>query len=1235
MRMPIVLFALLLSAAAGSGQPSPVGLWTFDNGSALTAASVGSDLSLVGSHAGVVGPDTGDGAVVIGVGSYYVVPHGIAANGGGSMVNQWSLLVDFRVGSLGSWRCFYQTDATNGSDGDCFINPSGQIGVGATGYSGAAVSAARWYRLAIVVDNGVRYEAYLDGSRVLNGSAGPVDGRFALAPSLLLFADNDGEDNDISVAQVRLYSTALSAAEVSALGAVSVGVTPPDTTVTNVSGWPTYRHDPRRSALSTESPALPLHLQWVYRARHAPSPAWPPPANVDIFHGVSSIPAQMAFDRSYYVVSADGRAFFGASSDHKVYCLDAATGQELWTFFAEAPVRFAPTVSGSRVLFGSDDGYVYCVEAATGWQLWRYRAAPADRRIPGNHRMISAVPVRTDVIVNNGAAVFGAGIAPNTGGMGCRRVSLAVADGRVNSNVTESSLSLQGHMALESGGSTLWPQGPGGRPFTPGPTLHFEYDGAAITVGGVSFAGGSGTVSGGTWSAAVKGKALSLAYADGRLFASTDSGYIYCFAAGSVAAADTVTPATSASLFDDAPGRAQYANAAQAILATSGVDRGYCLVLESGSGQLAYELATRSNLTIVCVEPDSLSAAQSRIALDNAGVYGQVAVHWVTAASLPYSDATFNVVTCDGYATGAGYSGPRAEVERVLRPYGGMAFLGTGAGDILSRGAIPNAGEWTHFYANVQNTANSNDAFVGSDVVMQWFGDPGPDNQIDRDFKGVAPLWKDGVLVVPGLNYVTAVDAYNGALLWERSIPRTSRMPGFRDASQIAVQSDFLYVAAADKCLQIDLRQGTQQAALNYPSVAGPRYAWAYVAVVGDVLLGSVEDTTVVRDLAGGRSFENNEIWAKQPPWPVSEHLFGLNRYTGAELWRYTPSGVVVNATIAVDNGRMIFLESTNTSLRAPINNRFPLTDLLGNGAADLVAIDIANGAVVWRRTVDLRHVTDLVYLSCPSGRILLTGVYYASDMTLVYDLYGFSQADGGQSWKTTVATGSTDILHGAERGHPAIVNNVAYFVCGPSVYFAVDVTNGQRQTWSFNRSGHGCGTASASSTHLFFRGGNPIAWDIAQGAAHRLTTVSRPGCFVNVVPAGALINIPESSSGCTCGGYPLQTSMALRSTRPLDTPTARRAAATGFRAVPPALYLVRTPTALVVTASGVAPNTRLKLSIVTLSGREVYRGRALSQGPAISHTFLWDCSHTASGAYVIRLQAGSERIERSITLVE
>ena len=51
--------------------------------------------------------------------------------------------------------------------------------------------------------------------------------------------------------------------------------------------------------------------------------------------------------------------------------------------------------------------------------------------------------------------------------------------------------------------------------------------------------------------------------------------------------------------------------------------------------------------------------------------------------------------------------------------------------------------------------------------------------------------------------------------------------------------------------------------------------------------------------------------------------------------------------------------------------------------------------------------------------------------------------------------------------------------------------------------------------------------FDAQTGDYLDLTKAARPGCWINVLPAGGLILMAEASSGCLCG-YSLQTSLAL-----------------------------------------------------------------------------------------------------------
>ncbi len=200
---------------------TPVGLWEFDNPADLTAATIGSDLTLNGYHQVTTGTGGGDGAAKIDVGSYYSCTHGIAANGDGSMVNEYTIVMDINYFGGYLWKCLLQTNTSNSDDGEVFVNLNGGVGISITGYSSPYfLDAKEWYRIAIVVDNGSRFEIYADGILILNGTVQSVDGRFALNPSVLFFADNNGEDAEIDVSRIALYDTALSAAQVADLGSL-------------------------------------------------------------------------------------------------------------------------------------------------------------------------------------------------------------------------------------------------------------------------------------------------------------------------------------------------------------------------------------------------------------------------------------------------------------------------------------------------------------------------------------------------------------------------------------------------------------------------------------------------------------------------------------------------------------------------------------------------------------------------------------------------------------------------------------------------------------------------------------------------------------------------------------------------------------------------------------------------------------------------------------------------------
>ncbi len=141
-----------------------------------------------------------------------------------------------------------------------------------------------------------------------------------------------------------------------------------------VDDWPTFRHDAERSgAVKTTVQPTDLKLTWC-----------------------SKLGGKLSM-----LVVADGKLFVTSIDAHSVHALDAATGEQIWSFTANGRVDSPPTIWRGLVLFGSADGHVYCLSANEGRLVWRYRAAPEDKRMMAFDQLESVWPVHGSVLVQN------------------------------------------------------------------------------------------------------------------------------------------------------------------------------------------------------------------------------------------------------------------------------------------------------------------------------------------------------------------------------------------------------------------------------------------------------------------------------------------------------------------------------------------------------------------------------------------------------------------------------------------------------------------------------------------------------------------------------------------------------------------------------------------------------------------------------------------------------------------
>ncbi|MBP8260893.1 MAG: hypothetical protein KA118_14670 [Verrucomicrobia bacterium] len=155
----------------------------------------------------------------------YVMRHGLAANGGGQRVNQFTIAMDvYWMPTDKLFGAMVNYDLLNLSDGDFFYRAvDGGFGQGKEGYEGVTrMEMGRWHRVAWAVDMSRKpplTTKYLDGIKhadLLEPDKGPDDPRRSMPiEGIVLFGDGDADErmalcvNSIQVREGKLPDAAL------------------------------------------------------------------------------------------------------------------------------------------------------------------------------------------------------------------------------------------------------------------------------------------------------------------------------------------------------------------------------------------------------------------------------------------------------------------------------------------------------------------------------------------------------------------------------------------------------------------------------------------------------------------------------------------------------------------------------------------------------------------------------------------------------------------------------------------------------------------------------------------------------------------------------------------------------------------------------------------------------------------------------------------------------------------
>lgn len=696
-----------------------------------------------------------------------------------------------------------------------------------------------------------------------------------------------------------------------------------------------------------------------------------------------------------------------------------------------------------------------------------------------------------------------------------------------------------------------------------------------IGLGDVLVAGGSNRVaihrmSDGVrvWESTVEGRVLSLAAADGRLVVSTDRGTIEAFTArpggGSAGRAassimrvrSSLTPtAAPASGEASLPSSSEPAAVGEVRRWLGGgpVSRGFAVVAGVGSGSIVRELLATTELEVVVTDPDPARVERLRRAIDRReGLGSRLSLHVVAGGRLPYTDEFANLVISESALEGEPLRVPFAaeEFERLVRPFGGWRWTDPAAGPI-QRGALAEAGAWTHQFGNPANTANSGEGRVGSDLRLQWFGGPGPDLMVDRHLRGPAPLAAAGRLLVPGENVLLGVDAFNGTEWWRCELPGSQRYSMPYDAGYLSLDRDEVAVAVQGECWVLDAGEGRVKRRIAVPTptptptlgsdggVESNAWHWGWVVLRDGALFGSAQRSTASRTRA---SYEQIDVdYSNEQPLVVGRSVFRVEATNGAVVWQ-RGSGLVLNPTLTLASGSVLFVESRAVEVPGGALGRVKLGVLMA-GEPWLVSLNARTGERNWEQPLDgaLAGARNVLYLAAEGSALFLVGSRVTAGNDTLYVVERRSLADGRREWVAEHPAGMPGAFaHGEQVHHPVVLADL--LVAEPVVY---DALTGRRHSvpwgagtedWRLVRPGHSCGTLSGAGDCLFFRANNPTVLDVRASlrgtdAGPRKLAPSRTGCWINMIPASGLLLVPEASAGCVCQ-YSLQTSMAFRRVR-------------------------------------------------------------------------------------------------------
>ncbi|MFQ6034576.1 MAG: PQQ-binding-like beta-propeller repeat protein [Sedimentisphaerales bacterium] len=982
--------------------------------------------------------------------------------------------------------------------------------------------------------------------------------------------------------------------------------------------WPMWRYDSNRSGATPIELPPNLYRQWELRLPRLEQ-AWPDQGsriNYDhcyepivlghkLFVGSSATDSVTAYDTETCAVIwrffADAPIrlapagwvdrLFVVCDDGYLYCLNAEDGALLWKFRGAPtdkkvlgskrlcsawPARGGPAVLEGTVYFAAGiwpfmGSFVYALDAATGNVIWIndgsgsiYMPQPHSGSVSFGALAPQGYLVATDyrLVVPNGRAVA-AGLDRNNG-------ELLYFHFQQNNKNSTNHVAAFGDYFNNSGRLFRLSDGSTAGSLTDGAIMtesgnYVETLGKKVfcKAGNRLYAGSGGNIIAAErgslrWQEAITGTPASMLVGDGKLFVVTEEGSIYCYGPTELSHPPVINEVADVIAW---PVEDEWTTKAQDILAATGVDEGYCLVLGVGSGRLMEELARQAELNqydlhVIGLDPDPAKIDTLRNRWLGMGILNEqlsaVVGEICTAQFPPY--LAHLIVSEDLNAAGIDYGNTFVEKAFYsLRPYGGQICLGAETLELLQQaaaagelananitvsgnfavleraGALPGSADWTHNYADASNSVVSNDQLVKAPLGLLWFGGPthGGDSYnriLPRHGHGPNPQVVAGRLFIEGPNIMRAVDVYTGRVLWEADLPGVGKHYDYTSheaganaiGSNYATATDGVYICYGTECRRLDPKNG---ATISTFRIADPTYGYATFGQVKiwDDLLIVAANPIPYNGIVGGRGNYSEAS---------SRFLVVMDRFSGTILWQRRANHSFHHNTIIVGNDILYCIDRIVPTQADPPD---PLRRRGADGDVGvlwrLLALDVRTGEEIWSTTTDV-FGTWLGYseqydVLLQSGRPSRDMVHGEPSRQIAYD-----GSNGTVLWEQGSCIGGPCLLHGdMVIAQARNLGNARHIMTGET-YMTEHPVTGELVPWRFGRT-YGCNTAVGCENLLTFRSGAAGYYDMTNFGGTGNFGGFKSGCSSNLIPANGVLSAPDYTRTCTCG-YQNQTSLAM-----------------------------------------------------------------------------------------------------------